>query len=91
MSKKQKQEAQAKTPVKLTCAEKKEIQAIIRKYKGDGKQADFRIAPRPVAQPVKPCRAFLVPFQPDKGHGLERKAPCLDKLQCLRELRECGP
>ena len=37
MSKKQKQEAQAKTPVKLTCAEKKEIQAIIRKYKGDGK------------------------------------------------------
>ena len=37
MSKKQKQEAQAKTPVKLTRAEKKEIQAIIRKYKGDGK------------------------------------------------------
>ena len=37
LSKKQKQEAQAKTPVKLTRAEKKEIQAIIRKYKGDGK------------------------------------------------------
>ena len=37
MSKKQKQEPQPKTPVKLTRAEKKEIQAIIRKYKGDGR------------------------------------------------------
>ena len=37
MSKKQKNEAPEKTPVKLTRAEKKEIQAIIRKYKGDGK------------------------------------------------------
>ena len=37
MSKKQKQEPQPKTPVKLTRAEKKEIQAVIRKYKGDGK------------------------------------------------------
>ena len=37
MSKKQKQEPQPKTPVKLTRAEKKEIHAIIRKYKGDGK------------------------------------------------------
>ena len=37
LSKKQTQEAQAKTPVKLTRAEKKEIQAVIRKYKGDGK------------------------------------------------------
>ena len=37
LSKKQKQEPQPKTPVKLTRAEKKEIQAIIRKYKGDGR------------------------------------------------------
>ena len=37
MSKKQKNETSAKAPVKLTRAEKKEIQAVIRKYKGDGK------------------------------------------------------
>ena len=37
MSKKQKNEMSAKAPVKLTRAEKKEIQAVIRKYKGDGK------------------------------------------------------
>ena len=37
LSKKQKNEAPEKTPVTLTRAEKKEIQAIIRKYKGDGK------------------------------------------------------
>ena len=35
--KKQRNEAQERTPVKLTRAEKKEIQAVIRKYKGDGK------------------------------------------------------
>lgn len=34
---KQKNETSAKAPVKLTRAEKKEIQAVIRKYKGDGK------------------------------------------------------
>ena len=37
MFKKQRNEAQERTPVKLTRAEKKEIQAVIRKYKGDGK------------------------------------------------------
>ena len=37
MSKKQKNETSAKAPVKLTRAEKKEIQAVIRKYKGDGR------------------------------------------------------
>ncbi len=37
LSKKQKNETSAKAPVKLTRAEKKEIQAVIRKYKGDGK------------------------------------------------------
>ena len=37
MSKKQKNETSAKAPVKLARAEKKEIQAVIRKYKGDGK------------------------------------------------------
>lgn len=37
MSKKQKNETSAKAPVKLTRAEKKEIQAVIRKYNGDGK------------------------------------------------------
>ena len=37
MSKKQRNEAPEKKPVKLTRAEKKEIQAVIRKYKGDGK------------------------------------------------------
>ena len=37
MSKTQRNEPQAKTSVKLTRAEKKEIQAIIRKYKGDGR------------------------------------------------------
>ena len=37
MSKKQRNETSAKAPVKLTRAEKKEIQAIIRRYKGDGK------------------------------------------------------
>ena len=56
-----------------------------------GKQADFRIASRPVAQPIKPCGAFLVELQPDKGHRLERKAPCPDQAQGFRELRECGP
>ena len=35
--KKQRNEAPERTPVKLTRAEKKEIQAVIRKYKGDGK------------------------------------------------------
>ena len=37
LSKKQKNEMSAKAPVKFTSAEKKEIQAVIRKYKGDGK------------------------------------------------------
>ena len=35
--KKQKNETSAKAPVKLTRAEQKEIQAVIRRYKGDGK------------------------------------------------------
>ena len=56
-----------------------------------GKQADFRIASRPVAQPIKPCGAFLVELQPDKGHRFERKAPCPDQAQGFRELRECSP
>ncbi len=50
MSKKQKNETSAKAPVKLTRAEKKEIQAVIRKYKGDGKP----IRRRPVF-PMRPC------------------------------------
>ena len=37
LSKKQRNEAPERTPVKLTRAEKKEIQAVIRKYKGEGK------------------------------------------------------
>ena len=45
---KQKQEPQPKTPVKLTRAEKREIQAIIRKYKGDGK-APFRAGQHPLS------------------------------------------
>ncbi len=56
-----------------------------------GKQADFRIAPCPVPQPVKPGGAFLVPFQPYKGHGLEGEAPCLDQPQGFRQHRERGP
>ena len=47
------------------------------------KQTDFRIASCPVAQPIKPGRAFLIPFQPDKGHGLEGEAPCLNQPQGL--------
>lgn len=37
MFKKQKNETSAKAPVKLTRADQKEIQAVIRRYKGDGK------------------------------------------------------
>lgn len=44
MSKKQKNETSAKAPVKLTRAEKKEIQAVIRKYKGDGKPHSAQVS-----------------------------------------------
>ena len=37
MSKEQRNETPGKAPVKLTRAERKEIQAVIRRYKGDGK------------------------------------------------------
>ena len=56
-----------------------------------GKQTDLRVAPRPEAQSIKPAISLLVLFQPHKGHGLVVKAPCLDKPQGLRELRECCP
>ena len=35
--KQQRNETSAKAPVRLTRAEQKEIQAVIRRYKGDGK------------------------------------------------------
>jgi len=56
-----------------------------------GKQADFRISPRPKSQAVKPCIGFLVEFQPHKGDGLIGKAPSLDKPQGFGELGECRP
>ena len=37
LSKEQRNETPGKAPVKLTRAERKEIQAVIRRYKGDGK------------------------------------------------------
>jgi hypothetical protein len=56
-----------------------------------GKQTDFRVSSRPIAQPVKPCGAFAVQFQPDKGHGLKGEAPRLNQTQRLRELGESCP
>ena len=56
-----------------------------------GKQTDFRIAPRPEAQPVKPRPGFAVCFQPYKGNGLIGKAPCADQAQGFGKLRKGRP
>ena len=56
-----------------------------------GKQADFRVFSRLIAQSVKPCGTFAVQFQPNKGHGLKGKAPRLNQTQRLRELWESRP
>ncbi len=56
-----------------------------------GKQADFRISSCPVSQPVKPGGAFLVSFEPYKGHGLEGEAPRLDQPQGFRQHGERSP
>jgi len=56
-----------------------------------GKQADFRVAPRPEAQSVKPRRAFSVAFEPYKSHGLIPKAPRLDKPQSFGKLGKGRP
>ncbi len=56
-----------------------------------GKQAEFRVSPRPKSQAVKPCVGFFIEFQPYKGGGLVGKAPSLDKPQGFGELWECRP
>lgn len=54
-------------------------------------QAYFCVAPRPIAQSIKPCGIFPVPFQPDKGHRLILKAPRLDQTQRLGQLGKGCP
>ena len=54
-------------------------------------QANFRVSSRPASQPIKPCGAFAVLFQPDKSHSLKGKAPCFDKPQGFRQHGERGP
>ena len=54
-------------------------------------QADFRVAPRPEAQAVKPTVRLFVFLQPDKSHGFISEAPRLNEPQGLRQLRERGP
>ena len=56
-----------------------------------GKQAEFRVSPRPKSQAVKPCIGLFIEFQPYKGGGLVGKAPSLDKPQGFGELWECRP
>ena len=51
MSKEQRNETPGKAPVKLTPAERKEIQAVIRRYKGD----DASPIPPRRAYPMRPC------------------------------------
>ena len=48
--KKQRNETSAKAPVRLTRAEQKEIQAVIRRYKGDGKPHSAQ-----KVIPTRPC------------------------------------
>ena len=104
MSKKQKNETSAKAPVKLTRAEKKEIQAVIRKYKGDGKphsaQASIpyeamyqdgvcRVTPRTFSKCIEFTDISYQLAQADTKEGLWFSLPTTtEKLQAA--LREIG-
>ena len=56
-----------------------------------GKQAEFRVSPRPKSPTVKPCVGLFIEFQPYKGGGLIGKAPNLDKPQGFGKLGEYRP